>query len=179
MKKAALVLRLFVSSICLMPLDAALAQEGVEMQSPTSLSETYEAWTVRCVNQQQGEKTQRVCQMAQTLLQQGSQQRVLTFALRRRDDTARATLVFPFGLLLSEGFRVEIAEEEVLRGTYRTCLPTGCIAEVEVPAETIEKLEAAETASVLMTATTGQQIRADISLKGFKAAYQRLVALAA
>jgi len=107
-----------------------------------------------------------------------SQQRVLTFALRRRDDTARATLVFPFGLLLSEGFRVQIAEEEVLRGTYRTCLPAGCIAEVEIPAEAIGKLEAAETACVLMTATTGQQIRADISFKGFKAAYQRLGVLA-
>lgn len=53
MKKAALAIRLFVSSICLLTLNAASAQEEIEMQGPTSLSETYDAWTVQCVNQQQ------------------------------------------------------------------------------------------------------------------------------
>jgi Invasion protein B, involved in pathogenesis len=179
MKKAALAIRLFVSSICLLTLNAASAQEEIEMQGPTSLSETYDAWTVQCVNQQQGEVTRRVCQMSQTLLQKESQQRVLTFALRRSEDRAVATLVLPFGLLLSEGFRIQMADEEILRGAFRTCLPAGCIAEVEIPAGTISKLEAAETANVLMTATSGQQVKADISLMGFRAAYQRLVALAA
>lgn len=178
MNVTALALRLIVSLICMLPLHAASAQEGTEMQGPTSLSETYDAWTVQCANQQQGEATRRLCQMSQTLLQKESQQRVLTFALRRSEDRAIVTLVLPFGLLLSEGFRIQIADEEILRGDYRTCLPAGCIAETEISAEAISQLEAAETVSVLITATSGQEIKTDISLKGFSAAYQRLTALA-
>jgi invasion protein IalB len=178
MKKTALAFRLLASSIWLLPFDWALAQQGADIQSPTSLSETYEAWTVQCTNRQGGEKTQRICQMSQTLVKQETQQRVLTVALDVRDTGARATLVLPFGLLLSAGFRIQIADEEILRGDYRTCLPGGCIAEVDVSPETIGKFESAETASVVMTASTGQQVRTDISFKGFRAAYQRLLALA-
>ena len=148
------------------------------MQSPTSLSETYDAWTVQCANQQQGEKSLRICQMSQSLVQQKTKQRVLTFSLGITDKGAKGTLVMPFGLLLSEGFRIQIADEEVLKGAFRTCLPAGCIAEVEIPDETIKKLEAADAASVLMTATSGQSVKTNVSLKGFTAAYQRLVTLA-
>jgi invasion protein IalB len=181
MKKTTFALRLLLSSICVLPASAVLAQEqkGIEMQGPTSLSETYDAWTVQCANQQQGAKVQRICQMSQNLVQQKTQQRVLTFALGVGDKGTKATLVLPFGLLLSEGFRVQIGEEEILKGAYRTCLPAGCIAEVDLPAETIKKLETGKAASVLMTATSGQQVKTDVSPKGFKAAYDRLVALAA
>jgi invasion protein IalB len=73
--------------------------------------------------------------------------------------------------------RVNIGEEEVLRGAYRTCLPAGCVAEIDLPAETIKKLEAAEAASILMTANSGQPVKTDVSLRGFAAAYQRLTEL--
>lgn len=147
------------------------------MQAPSALSETYDAWTVQCANQQQGEKTQRVCQMSQELLQQDTRQRVLTFAVGVADKNAKATLILPFGLLLADGVRVNIGEEEVLRGAYRTCLPAGCVAEIDLPAETIKKLEAAEAASILMTANSGQPVKTDVSLRGFAAAYQRLTEL--
>jgi invasion protein IalB len=117
--------------------------------------------------------------MSQELFQQGTRQRVLTFAIGRTAKGAKATLVLPFGLLLSEGVRVQIAEEEVLRGAYRTCLPAGCVTEIEFPEEVIKKFEATETASVLMTANSGQQVKTDISLKGFTPAYQRLANLTA
>jgi invasion protein IalB len=155
-----------------------MAQGETEMQGPTSLSETYDAWTVQCANQQQGDTTQRVCQMLQELLQQETRQRVLTFAIGKTDAGSKATLILPFGLLLSEGIRVQIAEEEILRGAFQTCLPAGCLVEVDLPDETIQKLEAAPTATVLMTANSGQEVKTDISLKGFKSAYQRLTNLA-
>ncbi|OQM76556.1 invasion associated locus B [Pseudaminobacter manganicus] len=149
------------------------------MTGPTSLSETYDAWTVQCANQSQGEKSRRLCQMSQELLQQKTRQRVLTFAIGMTAEGSKATLILPFGLLLSDGVRVQIAEEVVLQGAYRTCLPSGCLAEIEFPKEVVEKFETAEAASVLMTANSGQPVKTDISLKGFSSAYRRLVGLAA
>jgi invasion protein IalB len=157
----------------------AMAQEAINTQGPTSLSETYEAWTVQCVSRVEGEQSQRTCQMSQELIQQESRQRVLMFAIGKAEQAAKATLVLPFGLLLSEGVRVQIGDEDVLQGPYRTCLPAGCVAEIELPKEVIEKFGSAEAASVLMTAISGQQVKTDISLKGFKPAYQRLVELGA
>jgi invasion protein IalB len=157
----------------------ATAEAAGEAQGPTSLSETYDAWTVRCANQQQGDKTRRVCQMSQELMQQQTRQRVLTFAVAQAENGARATLIMPFGLLLSDGFRIQIADEVLLRGAYRTCLPAGCVAEVELPADAIAKLEGAENVNVVMTAESGQQVKTDVSLKGFAAAYKRLSGLVA
>lgn len=149
------------------------------MQAPTTLSETYDAWTVQCVNKVDGENTQRTCQMSQELMQQNTRQRVLTFAIGKSDQSSKATLVLPFGLLLSEGVRIQIAEEEILRGTFRTCLPAGCVVELDLPDEAIQKLQGAPTASVLMTANSGQPVKTDISLKGFSSAFQRLTELSA
>lgn len=148
------------------------------MQEPTTLSETYESWTVQCVNAGGGRQSRRTCQMSQELVQPETRQRVLLFAITKGEqEGAKATLVMPFGLLLPEGFRVEIAGEEVLRGAYRTCLPDGCVAEIDLPDAALKKLESGDSASVLMTANTGQPVRTDISLKGFAAAYQRLTEL--
>jgi invasion protein IalB len=58
-------------------------------------------------------------------------------------------------------------------------LPAGCIVEIDLPQEAIGELQAGETASVLMTANNNQPVKTNISLKGFAAAYKRLIALAA
>ncbi len=156
----------------------AMAQTAEGVQGPSTLSETYEAWTVQCANRMEGEQAKRTCQMSQELLQQGTGQRVLMVAIGNTDQGARATMVLPFGLRLSDGVSVNIAEEEVLRGAYRTCLPAGCVSEIDLAEELLGKLANAETASVLMTADNGQPVKTDVSLKGFKPAYQRLVELA-
>lgn len=156
----------------------AMAQTAEGVQAPSTLSETYEAWTVQCANRVEGEQTQRTCQMSQELLQQGTGQRVLMIAIGNTDQGAKGTMVLPFGLRLSDGISVNIAEEEVLRGVFRTCLPAGCVSEIDLSEELLGKLANAEAASVLMTADNGQPAKTDVSLKGFKPAYQRLVALA-
>lgn len=176
MKKSKLARHLLIVMTSVLSTTTAIAQGAIEMTGPTSLSETYDAWTVQCANQQ-GEKSSRICQMSQELLQQKTRQRVLTFAIGMTAESSKATLILPFGLLLSEGVRVQIGEEAVLQGSYRTCLPTGCLAEIDFPKEVVEKFETAEVASVMMTANSGQPVKTDISLKGFSSAYRRLVDL--
>src|SRR5690349_1532361 len=135
----------------------AIAQDSPPQ--PTSLSETYDSWTVQCATpQQEGQPAKRQCQMSQELLQQDSRQRMFLFAVSKPDGNPHATLVLPFGLLLSEGIRLEIAQKELLRAQFRTCLPAGCIVEIELPEETIAQLQSGETVSVLMTAMNNQPV---------------------
>lgn len=163
-----------------MQMTTVARSQETEIQIPTTLSETYDAWTVQCANTMEGEQARRTCQMSQELLQQESRQRLLLFAITKKgESSAKATLIMPFGLLLSEGVRVQIAEKELVRSAYRTCLPAGCIAEFDLPDASIEQLKTADTASVLMTVHTGQPMKTDVSLKGFAAAYRRLLALTA
>lgn len=162
----------------LAPADAQQANTTTEPESPSSLTETYESWTVQCVHRTQGEHAGKHCQMSQELLQPNSRQRVLLFAVTREGETAKATLVLPFGLLLQDGVRVEAEGAELFRAPIRTCLPTGCLAEAELPESVLGQLMAGETASVMMTANSGQPAKTDISLKGFSPAHRRLAALA-
>ena len=159
---------------------SAMAQE-TEPAKPTTLSETYDTWTVQCANSQpqEGQPAQRQCQMSQELLQQESRQRMLLFAVTKGEGDAKATLIMPFGLRLSEGIRIDIAEKELARGAFNTCLPAGCLVEIDLPEATIAQLQAADKVSISMTVHTGQPMKTDVSLKGFAAAYRRLLALAA
>ena len=160
---------------------SAAAQETTTDTGPSTLSETYESWTVQCAKTNTGGQTIRSCQISQELLQQETRQRVLLVALapKQGNGTTKATLVMPFGLLLSEGVRIEVAEKELLRGTFRTCMPGGCISEIDFSDELIKQLQSNEKLTVVMTANDGQVVRTDVSLKGFSAAYKRLLALGA
>jgi len=180
MSQRPLIRRLLSALVGMFLITNAAAQEPTSMQGPTTLSETYDAWTVQCVNQVQGERTLRSCQMSQELLQQETRQRVLLFAISKEAEaTPKATLVLPFGLLLAEGIRIQVGESEVVRGAFRTCFPAGCVVELEMSDDVIGQLQGAESVSVLMTANTGQPVKTDVSLKGFASAYRRLVELAA
>jgi invasion protein IalB len=160
----------------------AVAQEATTTDTgPSTLSETYESWTVQCAKTAINGQPTRNCQMSQELLQPESRQRVLLFAIapKQGEGATKATLVMPFGLLLSEGLRIEAADKELLRGTFRTCMPGGCISEVDLSDDLVKQMQGLEKLTVVMTANDGQVARTDVSLSGFSAAYRRLLALGA
>lgn len=178
MNKTNLLQRLLPAIAGLMLAPTAFAQETQGAQ-PSVLTETYESWTVQCVNTTEGETTKRSCQMSQELLQQETRQRVVLFAVADAEKGAKGTLVLPFGLRLSEGVRIELADAELARGAFTTCLPAGCLAELELQDASIKQLRGAEKITVVMVASNGQTARTELSLKGFSAAYDRLQALTA
>lgn len=159
----------------------AVGQETTTDTGPSTLSETYDSWTVQCARTTTNGQTTRNCQMSQELLQPESRQRVMLIAIapKQGDGAPKATIVAPFGLLLSEGLRIEAADSELLRGTFRTCMPGGCISEVELSDDLVKQLQGAEKVTVVMTANDGQVVRTDVSFQGFSAAYRRLLALTA
>jgi invasion protein IalB len=163
-------------------LSGPLQAQETTAEAPTSLTETYRDWVVRCVTPAAAVEGQtaspvRICEMTQELRQQDSGQRVLALSvIRSADDanTASLTLVSPFGLLLSAGIQIEVSEAALLDMAFRTCLPAGCIALSDLTADQISVLAAGETATVILTDTNGQTLRLDVSLAGFTAAWNRL-----
>jgi invasion protein IalB len=157
----------------------ALGQETTTDTGPSTLSETYESWTVQCAKTNAGGQTVRNCQMSQELLQPESRQRVLLFAIapKQGEGVTRGTLILPFGLRLSEGVRIETDGKELFRGAFTTCLPAGCISEIDLSDDSVKQMQGLEKFAVVMTANDGQVARTDVSLSGFSEAYRRLLAL--
>ncbi len=153
-----------------LPASAQTADDG----QPDRLNETYRDWIVQCVSQAQNGGA-RVCEMVQQLSQREGGQRVLTAAVRSPGNgTTQMTLIAPFGLLLSEGVSVRLGDQEVLRGTFLTCLSNGCIANLDVPADAVSALARATAATVRMTSVQGAPFEIEVSLMGFTAALNRL-----
>ena len=120
----------------------------------------------------------RVCEMRQELRQAQSNQRVLTVALQPADDEgANITLVAPFGLLLSEGISISVADNDLLSVPFRTCLPGGCIGQAQVSQSVIAQLVAGDEARVSMVTNAEQPLAVTVSLIGFTAAWNRLLEL--
>jgi len=149
---------------------------------PSAIMETYTDWAVRCITPvaiEGATPVERVCEMFQELRQQKDGKRVVTVSVRANDDnlTGRATIISPFGILLSEGVRLEIEETELFTAEFQTCFPNGCIATAPIDAKNIEALIKAKEAKVVMTALPESPFNVAISLAGFKAAWNRLAEL--
>ena len=96
------------------------------MQAPTSLQETWDDWQVACMRR---EETRRVCAMSQTQVQEEGHRRILALEITAEPggETARGTLVLPFGLDLERGVSLAIDETAIANNLrFRTCLPGGC-----------------------------------------------------
>ena len=116
--------------------------------------------------------------MSQELIQAQSRQRVFLFAIPApKVNPHNATVITPFGLRLADGLSVILPGETVLNPAFRTCLPAGCVVDVPLTKDTIAKFKAGEEFTMLTTTDAGQPLQYTLSLKGFTAAYERLVEL--
>jgi len=172
--KRLMSLVLVTGMLTLTMMDMGQAQTA---QSPTSLTETYKSWIVRCVTPTaiEGQKAPaRICEMVQELHQKKSGQRLLAMALQPNAKGASLTFIAPFGLLLSKGVKVAVDGSAVTQGGFRTCLPRGCVSVINLAQDALDTFTAGEIATITMQNTKGQEISLAVSLAGFTAAWSRL-----
>ncbi|MFD1197835.1 invasion associated locus B family protein [Brucella gallinifaecis] len=141
----------------------------------STLQETYQDWTVSC----QSQKDTTVCAIRQDQNSAQTGQRVLTAELRNVDGgKVEGVLLMPFGLDLSKGASLKIDEATGPNLTFSTCLPQGCLSPVTFDAKQVAALKAAANLNVTTTALSpSQPVAFKVSLKGFGAALDRIVAL--
>ncbi|KFL26207.1 hypothetical protein JP74_15025 [Devosia sp. 17-2-E-8] len=141
----------------------------------SSLNETYKDWRVAC---QVANNTKR-CVMSQQQAQQNGQ-RVLAIELNAPSgNVVTGTLVLPFGLALDSGVTFQIDEKPAMPPIrFRTCVPGGCLVNVNFDAPTLVALRASAILKIKATADGGAAAPFSISLQGFGTALDRVVALA-
>lgn len=170
------------AALSLLPLLAAapaFAQDAAPATLPggaSSLQETYQDWRVTCGVVQNN----KICSMAQVQQQQDGQ-RVLAIELQpAKDGGVAGVLALPFGLKLDAGASLKIDSNPPLPALkFSTCLPAGCLLPVTFTTANVTALSAAAALNVTATSIQpNQPVNLAISLKGFKAALDRLTELA-
>jgi len=141
----------------------------------STLQETYEDWTVSC----QSTKDATLCAIRQDQSSAQTGQRVLTVELRNvPGGKADGVILMPFGLDLSKGATLKVDEAAGPNLTFSTCLPQGCLAPVSFDGKQVTALKGGTNLNVTATALSpSQPVAFKISLKGFGAALDRIIAL--
>lgn len=172
--------RQFLAAIALSALVSTAAAQEVSLPgNASSLSEAHGSWTVQCaiVPAADGAQTKR-CSLSQQQVAQQTGQRALMIELTAENETAKGTLVLPFGLDLQQGVAYQLDEgANGPRQHFRTCLPIGCTLEIDFDADTIASLKAGAVLKVKAIPLGGQEMTFPISLAGFASAYDRVVEL--
>lgn len=156
----------------------AASAKGLE-GGATSLNETHDDWTVVCRTVDESVR----CAISQTQVNGENRQRVLAVELAAEDagESARGTLVLPFGLQLKSGIDLAIDESGPFStAEFSTCLPAGCLVPLAFDAAAVKALKAGS--SLRATAIVndgGREVKFGISLKGFSSALGRAAELVA
>lgn len=165
----------FRFAIALAALTATPALAASLPGGASSLQETYQDWTVNC----QSQNDSIICMMRQDQSSPQTGQRVLTAEFRAIDGTkADGVLLMPFGLDLAKGPELKFDEAAGPKLAFSTCLPQGCLAPASFDAKQVGSLKAGTNLNVTATALNpSQAVNFKVSLKGFAAAFDRMVAL--
>jgi invasion protein IalB len=154
---------------------SAAEQPGQLPGGAQSVTETYQDWQMVCGQSQNAKQ----CAIAQQQTDSKSGQRILGVELRPQGDKVEGIVLLPFGVTLDKGVALRIGEAELgpaLR--FKTCLPGGCIAPVNLDAKALAALRKSTALTVSAYGDGDQPIAFTVSLKGFGSALDRATALA-
>jgi invasion protein IalB len=155
--------------------DCVLAQQLPNGAS--SISETYNEWTVSC-RLADGHKQ---CLLAHTQANNQTGQRVFAIELRPpKDGKIEGTLLMPFGLKLDSGATLKLDDKDLAQGLhFSTCVPQGCLVPLSLPTGAINAMKKAKMLTVAsLNLTSGDAIAFNVPLEGFAAATARVAELA-
>jgi invasion protein IalB len=170
-----IVRRLSLAAAAALLVTPAAAQEPPLPGGASSLTETYQDWTVTC----RIADAAKVCAMSQQQTRQDGQ-RILTMELRNSDNgVASGVLLLPFGLALDAGVKLQVKDGPSLPPLpFSTCLPVGCVVPLKFDADTITALRGGTSLSITARAhDSTQDVPLSLSLAGFTAALDRLNSL--
>lgn len=147
--------------------------EGIKQVQST---ETFEAWTVRCVTARADTNTKN-CEATHSV-RNDKGAIIVHAAIGKNNKTPEGLIVVfqvPQGLLLSHPARM-IAEGKVavLTAPYFTCMQDTCLAHADTTKSSLAPFIPAKTGFLEVTERTGRTVRIEISFKGLAAALDRL-----
>jgi invasion protein IalB len=156
--------------------------EGAAADGPGSVyvQDKFELWELRCIKAADGSDP---CQLYQ-LLKDAKNNPVAEISLfplpEGQEAVVGATFVAPLGTLLTEQVRLSVDGAKGKVYPFSWCEQIGCYARIGLTAAEVDgfKKGAAVGATIVPVGAPDQKVNLSISLKGFTAAYDALVASA-
>jgi len=176
-----MMLRRCASIAALAPLlvaGAVAAQPAAQAPPPQQTSATYEDWIVRC-EIKPGPPRQKSCEMVQFTQVKGQPGVLTQIAIGQAAKGQPTPLVIqvPISVWLPAGVKLTAGgKDEGLQMTFKICVPSACIANMEIRDDVIRKLRAATDQGKLQFKDANQRdIALPVSYKGFNPAYEALL----
>ena len=140
-------------------------------EAPQQTTATYDNWTVIC--QVQG--AVQACEAVTRLNvkgQDGQVRPLLSMSLAKAASGQSLRLQLPLGVDLTAAPGVRTDPPLVLQ--WKTCVASGCLAEAQVEAAALDRLEEVVVSFVALGPEAGKVIEVPVSLKGFGDAVKAL-----
>lgn len=143
---------------------------------PAKSGDTFRDWTVQCESAQKG--TAQTCYIFQNLLLKQGQKRLLHMAVGYLAKSGKPAAFFtlPLGVSLPGGVSLSVDDGPPQRFRYERCEADGCLAPLILGDDLIRALKAGRQARVAFFDASRREISVPVSLLGFTAGYDTLVA---
>jgi invasion protein IalB len=153
---------------------AALVSMAGSAQAQGAVRSVHGEWQIRC-DRPAGAQTEQ-CALIQSVTAEDRPNIGLTvIILKTADQKARLMRVLaPLGVLLPAQLGLQIDQTDLGRADFIRCLPNGCIAEVVIDEQIVERLRAGTTATFVLFQTPEEGIGIPMSLKGFADGFAKL-----
>lgn len=151
-----------------------LAHPAVPAFAQGEVKAVHGDWQMRC-DMPPGASGEQ-CALIQNVTAEDRENVGLTvIVLKTADKQARILRVLaPLGVLLPSGLGLRVDNADIGRAGFVRCLPNGCIAEVILEDQLINKLKAGNQATFIIFQTPEEGIGIPISLTGFSAGFAAL-----
>jgi len=161
-----LVVVVAIASVAVEPPSHANAQAAVKA--------VHNDWQVRCDTPPGAQSEQ--CTLVKSVTAEDRPNASLTVVVLKTADQKSRLLrvVAPMGVLLPAGLHLKVDQTDVGKAGFVRCLLSGCVAEVVMDDNLINRLRTGETATFIIFQTPDEGIGFPISLKGFAEAYDEL-----
>ena len=100
---------------------------------------------------------------------------LVIIALNTADHKSRLLrIIAPLGVLLPTGLDLKLDADDVGRMGFMRCLPNGCVAETLIDDKLLQRMESAQTMTLVLFQTPEEGIGVPAPMAGFKDAFDKL-----
>lgn len=157
------------------PVQAQATPTPGAVSQPDNTTATYGDWILRC----QQSVAARVCEIVQTLEQQGQRGPIALVAIGRpvKSEPIKLVIQVPPNLALGDkaSVRVVVAEKDEALAVFQRCLPGGCFAEATLSDDVFKRWRGFSEAGQMRYLDAGKrEVTLPLSFRGFPAAAEAL-----
>jgi len=127
----------------------------------------YSPWTKICGKDQEPGAKEVCLTIKEALLETGQFLAGAALIEKEGEPEKVFRITLPLGMLLPQGARIVVDQDWPISGTYKACMPNGCMADFDVNADFVAKLKKAQTIMLQGINLPGQVASYPIALSDF------------